>query len=250
MTELVFALGRGADLVGVSAFCTYPSEATTLPKVGGVGDVHIETLLSLRPNVVLGVTDVPDSMPNSLVKRLTPFGIKTLIAPQRDFSELYLSIRQVGSQLGTNAEAETIVAEIHSELSNAKRDKFRDKRALVLFWESMAVASVYTAGRSGMHQELLDAMGLKNVIESTQPYSQVTLENVAALRPEIIIALAPAVKEAEARARVDSFFSPLRASGVLTAVPIVLLTSEQQVRPGPRTAASIREFVAHCEAAL
>ena len=82
LTEFVCALGACARLVGVDDFSNYPAEVRKLPHVGGLEDAHIETIVGLRPDLVL----VPTS--SRALERLQGLGLKVLALEPRTFADV------------------------------------------------------------------------------------------------------------------------------------------------------------------
>ena len=85
MTEIVLALGLGDHVVGVTTYCDYPEEAKKKPKVGGMSNPSLETVVSLKPDLVVLTTD---GNPKEFQERLKDLKIKTYVFTARRLSEL------------------------------------------------------------------------------------------------------------------------------------------------------------------
>src|ERR1700689_1387836 len=100
ITELLYALGLGDRVVGVTRFCRYPPEAQLKPKIGDYTSPNLEAIAALRPDLVILQTN-----PVRLADRLHALKLTTLEINQDDIAALYNSIRVVGAATGTEAQA-------------------------------------------------------------------------------------------------------------------------------------------------
>ncbi|HYA88253.1 MAG TPA: helical backbone metal receptor, partial [Nitrospirota bacterium] len=94
MTEILFALGLGDNIVGVTTFCDYPEEAKKKPKIGGMSNPLLEAVLSLKPDVVVMTTD---GNPKEFEERLTSMKSKTYVFKARTLRGLPLGIRSMAA---------------------------------------------------------------------------------------------------------------------------------------------------------
>ena len=116
-TEILFALGLGNSIVGVTTFCDYPPEAKTKPRIGGMSNPSLEAVVSLKPDIVVLTTD---GNPKKFEERLRSLNIRTYVYKSRRLSDLPQGIREMGSALGVQKEAELL-----SQSLETKLDEFR-----------------------------------------------------------------------------------------------------------------------------
>ena len=109
LTEILFAMGLGDRVVGVTNFCDYPEDAKGKPKVGGIFNPSLEAVVSLRPDIVVMTTD---GNLKEFEERLRSLGIKTYVFKARRLSELPQGIRDMGSALEVKDKAEALAKEI------------------------------------------------------------------------------------------------------------------------------------------
>src|ERR1700686_2242783 len=101
VTEMLFAMGAGSDVIGVSSFDRFPAEVSSRPKVGGLLDPDTERILTLRPTlVVIYETQV------GLRDRLAAAGIPTWPSRHGSMASIYETILGLGHALGRTADAE------------------------------------------------------------------------------------------------------------------------------------------------
>jgi len=93
ITEIIYALGLGDRLVGVTTYCDYPEEAKKKPKVGGMVNPSIEAVVSLKPDIVVMTTD---GNPKEFEERLRSLKVKTYVFRARQLSNLPQGIREMG----------------------------------------------------------------------------------------------------------------------------------------------------------
>ncbi|HYA87325.1 MAG TPA: helical backbone metal receptor, partial [Nitrospirota bacterium] len=149
MTEILFALGLGDNIVGVSTFCDYPEEAKKKPKIGGMSNPSLEAVLSLKPDVVVMTTD---GNPKEFEERLTSMKIKTYVFEARTLRVLPQGIRSMAAALGVKDRGERLAQSIEDGVRKASRsaspgpDRASGKKVLFIVWpEPLIVAGPGTA---------------------------------------------------------------------------------------------------------
>ena len=105
MTEIMFALGLGEKIVGVTTFCDYPEEAKKKPKIGGMSNPSLEAVLSLKPDIVVMTTD---GNPKEFADRLESLHIKTFISTARRLNQLSDGIKELGKVLGVEERSDKL----------------------------------------------------------------------------------------------------------------------------------------------
>jgi iron complex transport system substrate-binding protein len=109
ITETLFAIGAGAQVVGVTDYCTYPAEARRKPRVGGIINPSIEAIVGLRPDLVIMSMEgnVRDDF-----RKLTSLGVSVYVTNPRTLQGIYASMTQLGSVTGTADSAARVVARL------------------------------------------------------------------------------------------------------------------------------------------
>ncbi|NTV62060.1 MAG: ABC transporter substrate-binding protein, partial [Oscillochloris sp.] len=107
ITEIIFAVGAGPQVVGDTQYCNYPPEADALPEIGGFSakTISVETIVSLKPDLVIGGS----TSQASVAEALAALGIPTVIFDPKTFDDVYTNITQVGAATGHTSEAESVV---------------------------------------------------------------------------------------------------------------------------------------------
>jgi iron complex transport system substrate-binding protein len=181
-TEILFALGLGDKVVGVTDWCDYPSEALDKEKVGSYDTPDIEKIVALNPDLVLVAYGTTMDVINNLVGLgLTVFGIKTT-----DLDDLLDDIRTVGNITGKKVEAQALTSEMASKIEAitvATSELEGRPRVFYIVWHD----PLWTAGSETFIHELIEKGGGVNICQNITGYATITLEEIIARDPEIII---------------------------------------------------------------
>lgn len=234
LTETLFAIGAGSQVVGVSSFDTFPPEVQTLPRVGALLDPDTERILALQPTLVLTYASQADAE-----ARFSRAGIHVFSYRHGGIATVMETIRELGGLTGHEADAERLVREIQGQLDGISarvRGRGRPRTLLVLERQPNSLRGLYASGGFGFLHEILEIAGGENVFagvarESVQPSHETLLRE----SPDVVI---------EIRAAGDQTPAALnelqRAWAQLPALPAVrsgrvhLLAGQHLVVPGPR----------------
>lgn len=183
VTETLFALGAGPEVVGVSNYCDYPPAAVSLPKVGSFLTPNIEAIVALRPSLVIGLGLSSDQRE---LRAIRSSGCPVLTVRDESLEEIEESINLVGQTIGRARQAQRIEREIgatiehvQERLSNAKK-----LRVLMLVGHQPMVA----VGPGTFLDDLLKIARTDNIADSFyEQWPQVSVEYVIAMRPDVIL---------------------------------------------------------------
>jgi iron complex transport system substrate-binding protein len=181
-TEILFVLGLGDKVVGVTDYCDYPPEALDKEKVGGYANPDIEKIVALDPDLILVAYGTPMDVINNMVGLgLTVFGTKTT-----DLDDLLNDITTVGNITGKEVEAQALTSEMASKIeavADATSELQQRPRVFYMLWND----PLWTAGSGTFIDELIEKAGGVNICQNITGYSEISLEYVLASDPEIII---------------------------------------------------------------
>ena len=181
-TEILFALGLGDEVAGVTDYCDYPPEALDKEKVGGYPTPDIEKMVALNSDLILVAHGTPMDVVNNLVGLgLTVFGIKTT-----DLDDLLNDIRRVGEITDKEAEAQVLTSEMEERIqavTNQTEELGQRPRVFYIVWHD----PLWTAGSGTFIHELIEKAGGANICEDMTGYPTISIEEVIARDPEIII---------------------------------------------------------------
>lgn len=230
LTEILFALGLGNQVVGVTDFCDYPEEAQRKPKVGGYVSPSLEAIIALRPQLVLAV---PDLTNQPLLERLSQLGIRVLGHKARNLQDIWSTIEAIGWTTATQTRAQNLVSEMQERVDRIQKITRKALRVRVLF--VFSYDPLVVAGGETFFDELIRLAGGINVAgDSRVQYPKYSLEEVLRRDPEVIFL--PGRMGADLPAAGDSARSWKHWPG-LSAVRqgrIYKANDTSLIRPGPR----------------
>ena len=183
-TEILFALGLGDRVVGVTDFCDYPPEALGKDKIGGPWTPSMEDIVALQPDLVLAASINPIDVINGLEGMgITVFGIEST-----DLGDLLNDIDMVGLITDKESEAEALIDDMQSKIDDvtAKTEGLapgEKPRVFHICWHN----PIYTPGQGTFIHDLLEKAGGVNIFDELQGWEAVSLEAVIARDPEVII---------------------------------------------------------------
>jgi iron complex transport system substrate-binding protein len=181
-TEMLFALGLGDRVVGVTNFCDYPDGAKKKPKVGGMSNPSLEAVVSLKPDlVILSV----DGNPKEFDERLRAMKIKTYVIYSNRISELPKGIRDMGLVLGVKDKADALAADMEHRINKLKvvKKPTPKKKVLFIIWPE----PLMVAGPGSITDDALQMLGAENIAGKTaSAYPKYSLEEVIRRAPDII----------------------------------------------------------------
>lgn len=184
LTELVFDLGRGADLVAITDYCVHPADGVrSIEKVGGTKTPNVARIVELAPDVVL-LNEEENRRADA--EALASAGVECHASMPRDCAETAGMVRSIGARLERPREAEQIALDIERRADRVRADA-RGKpevRFAYLIWRKpwMSVnADTFASG-------LLSQAGGRNVFaDAHERYPEIALEDLKSRRPDVVL---------------------------------------------------------------
>jgi iron complex transport system substrate-binding protein len=238
VTEMLFAIGAGDQVVGVSSFDTFPAEAATRPKVGGLFDPNFERILSLRPDLVIAY-----GSQDELTQRLSATNIPWFSYRHGGLAHITTTIRALGERTGHATRANTLVQQIDAELAAVRAKaagRARPRTLLVFGREDGSLRGLFVSGGIGFLHELLETAGGTNVMaDVTREALQLSHEQLLVRAPDVVIELRSDEWSIERRARELAVWRTARIPASATE-RIHIINDASLVIPGPRVGQSAR----------
>jgi iron complex transport system substrate-binding protein len=237
VTEIVFALGAGERLVGVTRFCDEPQAARALPKIGGFLDPSLEAVASLHPDLVV---TVPNGQARAVTERLAELGIAVLLLYDYTLDDVERGIAAVADALQVPTAGQALLARMRSEVAAVQAAVIGQPRPSVLF---LYGHRPLVAAGPGSYADALIAIagGVNAARRGNARYPTLSLETLIGLAPEVIIDAYPAgMGAAPEPMELDRMSSvPAVQSGRVHS-----LSDNAALRPGPRVGADARLLAA------
>ena len=243
VTEMLFAIGAGPQVVAVSSYDDFPPDVKVLPRVGALLDPDVERILALRPQLVVSYGSQTD-----LHSQLRRARIGVLSYRHAGLAGIFTTLREVGVAAGRPADADRLAQRIRADL-DAIRARVRGRRGprtlLVFERDPASLRGLYVSGGRGFLHEMLEIAGGVNVFadvgrEAVQPSHETLLVRA----PEVIIEVRATGLLTAAEAGRDE----RRAWAVLASIPAVrderlhFLNGDYMLVPGPRVARGTEAF--------
>lgn len=228
VTETVFALDRGDRLVGISTFCDYPpDEVRGIPRAGSYLTPSVETIVALRPDVVIGV---PTPGNQTAVEQLRSLGVPVVIVGELTLDDTWQAIRTIGRWVGNEEGANALVERIQAQIAEVRERASRVQPRKVLF--VVGHDPLVVAGKGLFIDELIGIAGGINVgAQSPGTWPRISLETVVAAAPEVII---DGVMGSEAGASLEAYWRPYTSVPAVRDGRLRAQSSDALLRPGPR----------------
>ena len=235
-TEILFALGLGDRVAGVTTFCDYPPEARDKPKVGEFAQVDLEKIVGLNPDLVLASS----LQSQSVVPALRERGLAVAVLEATSVESTLEKITTIGRYTGRVRPAEALVQDIRTRLDAVSAKLARAARKPRVFWE--LGPDLYTGGKDSFVDGLITLAGGENVGRAMPgEWPQFNLEALVAADPEVIVLADHGFGESAATVRARPGWSGIAAvrEGRIVEVEDVNIIS----RPGPRVVEAV-EYIA------
>lgn len=190
VTEILFKLGLGEKIIGVSEFCNYPVEAKALPRFGGLMNPNYEAILAAKPDLVI----VLDEMVRG-DNKFTAMGIHTLVVKHDSINDILDSILTIGRVCDANEQAKKLVGKLENKMAAIKTQSNAEYRPRVLISVGHDISkdpdkspeNVYVAGRDGFYSDMIEKAGGQNAYTGSIQFPAVSYESIVSMNPEIII---------------------------------------------------------------
>jgi iron complex transport system substrate-binding protein len=235
LTEMLFAIGAGSQVVGVSSFDAFPAEVKALPRVGALLDPDVERILSLRPTLVLAYGSQTD-----LHTQLARAGIKGYVYRHGGIDTIFQTMGELGDASGRRTDADRVVRELRARLDAVRTrvsGRPRPRVLLVFDRQPKTLREIYVSGGRGFLNEMLEIAGGRNVFaevarESVQP----SLETLIARAPGVILEVHAEGMLPASEAGDKTVWSPLSSVPAVKNGRVYMLSGQYLVVPGPRFA--------------
>lgn len=182
LTETIYALGLQDRLVADTDYCDYPPDAQKKTKVGGAINPSLEVIASLHADLVL-VTKSFNRL--ETVHSLEELGISSYATDPHTVADILSSIKTLADVLGAPATGDSVAEDMQHRLAGLQQriGDLPPKRVLFVVWTQPLIST-------GQHTFIADALrhaGAVSIVDSSQDWPQVNLEEVARLQPDFLV---------------------------------------------------------------
>ena len=183
LTEIIFAVGGGDRLVGVTTYCDFPAGAAAIEKVGDTQTPNIERIVALKPDVVFVSKD---SQLEAFMPTLEAQGIAVYVSGPKDLDQVLVTLARFGDLFGTPAHATALVENLLGRIADVKA-KAESHQPVSVFLQ-ISEEPLFTAGRDSFMTDLIARAGGRSVTADVPTgYPKLSKETAAALQPDVIV---------------------------------------------------------------
>jgi iron complex transport system substrate-binding protein len=225
ITESLFALGAGGQVVGITDFCNYPREVSTIPRVGGIVNPSIETVVNLHPDLI--ALSMEGNVRDDFA-RLEGLGVPVFVSNPRTLSGIHKSLTDLGVLTGRKDTATRVVRAMQRSEDSIKA-LVLDRRSVLMI---VSVQPLIVVGGGTFLSELLGLAGGNNVAgASASTYPTLSREAVVVADPDMIILLSDLVKDPS---ELVSLFPEWKGIRAMRNHCMFQIDADIISRPGPR----------------
>lgn len=189
VTEIVYALGAGNEMVARDSTSLRPKEVLALPDVGYMRQLNTEGILSMHPSLVLS-SELAE--PSLVLQQLAQNGVKVVRVPGTPSADTVpKKIEVIAGALNRQAEGEKLIATYRSQIAAIHHDALPVK---MLFVMSHGGMSSMAAGQNTAADSMITSVGAKNAMQGFSRYRPLSQEGVIASAPDILLLTADGVK--------------------------------------------------------
>ncbi len=183
ITDAVFAIGAGDDVVGISDYVKYPAEAMKKPSVGSISNPSMETIVALHPDLVLGM---PHQNQQAVLDQLQHFGIPIFIVDPHGIAGILHSVVTLGQATGHEAQANALALQLQQRIE-AVRARVKGL-PIVNVYMPVSYDPVITIGKGSFITEIIEVAGGHSITSDiNQEWPHISMEAVIARSPQALL---------------------------------------------------------------
>jgi iron complex transport system substrate-binding protein len=237
VTETLFAVGAGAQLIGICTFCDFPREVERIDRIGSYLAPNVEAIVAKQPDVVIGV---PPNNPEA-VAALRRAGLRVVIVQVDTIEQIEAAIQTIAHEAGHDTQGETLLAEMHQRMA-AVRTRLNgtpQRRVLMVVGQNPLIA----VGNGIFLNELItQAHGINIAASTNQQWPRLSLEAAVANQPEVIIDSTMGSEEKKNETQVFGVWKNFPSLPAVRNGRLYGRRSYTLLRPGPRLAEGFEEI--------
>lgn len=184
LTEIVFSLGKGKNIIGNTKFCNFPEKAKKIRKIGGYLDLNLEVLIDLNPDIIILYPEHYNKI------KILKDKAELLIVKHETLNDIFNSIRLISEKLKKIEKGKSITSKIKKALMNIKLKTVKKKKFKTLLIAGRnpdQLTNITIIGKTDFLNEILEISGGINAYNGDIPYPNISLESVVYMNPDFII---------------------------------------------------------------
>lgn len=242
ITEILYFIGAGSRVVGVTRYCDFPEEAKKKERIGGIIDIDLEKILGIQPDIVFATR----GNPLETIKRLETLGIKVFaIDTGERIEDIFEAMRKISSVTGDFQKCAGKISEFENRVKRIQKKTEGVKLKPKVFLK-LGSKGLWTAGRRTFVNDLILKSGCKNIADFKDGWFEINSETLIMKNPDIIIILSKNTKDFVSAKK---FLLSLAGFSTVTSgknKSIFSLNVDLVERPGPRIVDAMEEIYRIC----
>ena len=229
--EILYALGAGDTLVGRGEYCNWPAEVMDVPSVQSGENTNVEQIIALQPQVLLMSAM---AQTDEQIEALENAGIQVVVSYAQDIEGVYEAISMIGTAMGKNDEAESLVTEMKNTFDQIRENSTGDGSETIYFEVSPLEYGLWAAGSGTFMDEVARMLGLANVFADMEGWGEVSEEQVIQRAPDYIVTIAMYYGEGQTPVEEITSRSGWENIPAIKNGKLLNLQNDELSRPGPR----------------
>ncbi|WP_179138141.1 ABC transporter substrate-binding protein [Staphylococcus haemolyticus] len=186
-TEILYELGLGKDIVGVSTVDDYPKDVKKEKKQFDTMNLNKEALLKVKPDLILA-HESQKGTSKKVLDSLEKNGVKVVcVKDAQSLDQTYETFKQIGKVTGREHEANELVDETKHNVEKVIKSVPRHHRSQSVFMEVSSKPEIYTAGKHTFFDDMLAQLDAKNSFSNIEGWKPVDKESIIKKNPDILI---------------------------------------------------------------
>lgn len=234
ITEILFALGVGDKVVGITKFCDYPPETKTKEVIGDLINLNFEKIEKLKPDIVFMT---PEGNTKDTYEKLIALNIPVYVINPRNIKEIHRSILNLGKVLEVEVRADSLVKSLEFQLEKLQQTHTLEKHGMFI----VSLSPLILAGGKSFINDILRIAKLKNIAENSQlAYPIFSREEILKQNPEIIIV---PFNNNYSKESILKVYPEWRDINAIQKNQIIYVNPDLFFRPGPRYIEAIEYLI-------
>nr|WP_278760229.1 ABC transporter substrate-binding protein [Mammaliicoccus lentus] len=238
-TEILYELGLGDKVVGVSTVDDYPKDVKDKKQFDAF-KLDTEALMKAKPDLILAHESNKSTQEKDL-KKLTDAGVKVVyIDDANSINEMYQTFKQVGKVTGKEKEANKFVDKVKNDIEKVKKDIPEDKQGKQVFMEISSQPDIYTSGKNTFYDDMLTSIKAKNVFHDEEGWIKTDKESILKRNPDVMITTSG--QSEEEYKKLNNNRDGFDQVNAVKNDSVYALNADKISRPGPRLAEGLEEL--------
>lgn len=238
-TEILYELGLGDKVVGVSTVDDYPKDVKDKKQFDAF-KLDTEALMKAKPDLILAHESNKSTQEKDL-KKLTDAGVKVVyIDDANSINEMYQTFKQVGKVTGKEKEANKLVDKVKNDIEKVKKDIPDDKQGKQVFMEISSQPDIYTSGKNTFYDDMLTSIKAKNVFHDEEGWIKTDKESILKRNPDVMITTSG--QNEEEYKKLNNNRDGFDQVNAVKNDSVYALNADKISRPGPRLAEGLEEL--------